>query len=483
MRIFNELLRCPIATFAELGVPGPICDSLAEHGITEAFPIQELTLGLALSGKDLIGQAKTGTGKTYGFGLPLLSRVVSPNSAEWTDFANAGKPQALVIVPTRELAIQVADDLDKAGTKLGIRVVSFYGGKAYEPQIEALNNGVEVVVGTPGRLIDLMKQRHLDLKSVKILVLDEADEMLDMGFLPDVETLVASLSASRQTMLFSATMPNQIVSLARRYMSQPTHIRATDPTSESSIVDTIEQHVWRAHNMDKPELVARVLQAEGRGRTIIFCRTKRAASNLADELSQRGFSCGAIHGDLGQNARESALADFRSGKSDVLIATDVAARGIDINDVTHVVNYECPEDDKTYVHRIGRTGRAGNSGVAVTLVDWQDLARWQMINKTLGLPFHDPLETYSSSDHVFTGLNIPREVKGNVGDPKKSPVKPRPDKNKQSAGKSGGRNTGSKGSSDRPRSEKSDKPAEKTERPARAPRERNRTRRSSVSDQ
>lgn len=479
MRIFNELLRCPIATFAELGVPGPICQALAEHGITEAFPIQELTLGLALSGKDLIGQAKTGTGKTYGFGLPLLSRVVSPNSPEWTDFANAGKPQALVIVPTRELATQVADDLDKAGTKLGIRVVSFYGGKAYEPQIESLNNGVEVVVGTPGRLIDLMKQRHLDLKSVKILVLDEADEMLDMGFLPDVETLVASLSTSRQTMLFSATMPGQIISLARRYMSNPTHIRATDPDSESSIVDSIEQHVWRAHNMDKPELVARVLQAQDRGRTIVFCRTKRAASNLADELSQRGFSCGAIHGDLGQGAREKALADFRAGTSDVLIATDVAARGIDINDVTHVVNYECPEDDKTYVHRIGRTGRAGNSGVAVTLVDWQDLARWQMINKTLGLPFHEPLETYSSSDHVFTGLNIPREVKGSVGDPKKSPVKPRPDKNKSGGGKPGNRNSPDRNKS---RGEKSEKPAEKTERPARAPRERNRTRRSSVSD-
>lgn len=475
-------MRCTIATFAELGVPGPICDALASHGITEAFPIQELTLGLALSGKDLIGQAKTGTGKTLGFGLPLLSRVVSPQSDEWSDFAKAGKPQALVIVPTRELAIQVADDLDRAGTNLGIRVVSFYGGKAYEPQIEALQAGVEVVVGTPGRLIDLMKQRHLDLGSVKILVLDEADEMLDMGFLPDVETLVASLPTTRQTMLFSATMPGQIISLARRYMSNPTHIRATDPTSESSIVDSIEQHVWRAHNMDKPELVARVLQAQDRGRTIVFCRTKRAASNLADELSQRGFSCGAIHGDLGQGAREKALADFRAGTSDVLIATDVAARGIDINDVTHVINYECPEDDKTYVHRIGRTGRAGNSGVAVTLVDWQDLARWQMINKTLGLPFHEPLETYSSSDHVFTGLNIPREVKGSVGEPKKSPVKPRTDAKKSSGGKPQGGRSHSK-SNGKPRETRSDaKPAEKVERAPRQPRERTRTRRS-ASDQ
>lgn len=399
--------------------------------------------------------------------------MVAPKSDEWADFAKAGKPQALVVVPTRELAIQVADDLDRAGNNLGIRVVSFYGGKAYEPQIEALNVGVEVVVGTPGRLIDLMKQRHLDLGSVKILVLDEADEMLDMGFLPDVETLVASLPTSRQTMLFSATMPGQIVSLSRRYMSQPTHIRATDPTSESSVVDAIEQHVWRGHDMDKPELVARVLQAEGRGRTIIFCRTKRAASRLADELSERGFSCGAIHGDLGQNAREAALNDFKSGKSDVLIATDVAARGIDINDVTHVINYECPEDDKTYVHRIGRTGRAGNSGVAVTLVDWQDVARWQMINKSLGLAFHDPIETYSSSDHVYAGLNIPREVKGNVGDPKKSPIKPRPDKSKHDK-KSSGNNRGAKNSIT--------KPAEKSERTARPARERNRVRKNVAND-
>lgn len=469
-------MRCNIATFAELGVPGPICDALATHGINEAFPIQELTLGLALSGKDLIGQAKTGTGKTYGFGLPLLSRIVAPSSPEWAEYAKSGKPQALVVVPTRELAIQVANDLDRAGKNLGTRIVSFYGGKAYEPQIEALNTGVEVVVGTPGRLIDLLKQRYLDLSAVKILVLDEADEMLDMGFLPDVETLVASLPKVRQTMLFSATMPAQIVSLARRYMSNPTHIRATDPTSESSVVDSIEQHVWRAHNMDKPELVARVLQAQGRGRTIIFCRTKRAASNLADELSQRGFACGAIHGDLGQGAREKALSDFREGTSNVLIATDVAARGIDINDVTHVVNYECPDDDKTYVHRIGRTGRAGNSGVAVTLVDWQDIARWQMINKTLGLPFHDPLETYSSSDHVFTGLNIAREVKGIVGAPKKSPVKPRTD-SKKSSGNSGGR-SGGKPQSNR----ESNKQTVKTERPPRQPRERNRTRRSANSE-
>ena len=367
-----------------------------------------------MQGKDLIGQAKTGTGKTLGFGIPLLTHITSPKSDEWATFKNAGKPQALAVVPTRELAVQVAQDLSEASENLGIRILGVYGGKSYEPQIEALSNGVEVIVGTPGRLIDLMKQRHLDLSAVKVLVLDEADEMLDMGFLPDVETLVSNLPTTRQTMLFSATMPGQIVALARRYMTQPTHIRAVDPDNDSSIVDSIEQHVWRAHQMDKPELVARVLQAEGRGLTMIFCRTKRVAGSLTEDLSARGFACAAVHGDLGQGAREQALRAFRAGKIDVLVATDVAARGIDVADVTHVINYECPDDDKTYVHRIGRTGRAGNSGVAITLVDWQDTARWQMINRTLGLAFNDPIETYSSSEHVYAGLNIPAGITGKL---------------------------------------------------------------------
>lgn len=371
-------------------------------------------MSMALEGRDIIGQAKTGTGKTLGFGVPLLQRLTSPLSEEYTSMKGHGVPQALVVCPTRELALQVATDVERAGRIKGMRVLAVYGGRAYEPQVEALQRGIDVVVGTPGRIIDLATRKDLDLSHVRVLVLDEADEMLDMGFLPDVERIVNLLPAVRQTMLFSATMPGQIISLARRYMSQPTHIRASEPGDDNATVDAIEQHVWRAHPMDKVELLARILQADGRKLAMVFTRTKRKAQKIADDLTERGFAVGAVHGDLGQGAREQALRAFRSGKVDVLIATDVAARGIDVDDVTHVVNYECPEDEKTYLHRIGRTGRAGASGVAVTLVDWEDIARWQMIDRALKLPFKDPLETYSTSEHVYTGLQIPAGTTGRL---------------------------------------------------------------------
>ena len=393
-------------TFAELGARQEIVEALATDGITHAFPIQQMCMGLAMEGKDLIGQAKTGTGKTLGFGIPLLMRVDLEG--------DRSRPQALVVCPTRELGLQVATDLERAGRNLGIRVLALYGGRAYEPQVDALVKGVDVVVGTPGRLIDLAKRRDLDLGGVRVLVLDEADEMLDMGFLPDVDRIVAMLPPTRQTMLFSATMPGSIISLARRYMPQPTHIRASDPGDDSATVDAIEQHVWRAHPMDKVELIARILQAEGRQLVMVFTRTKRKAQKVCDELTERGFAVGTVHGDLGQGAREQALRAFRNGKVDVLVATDVAARGIDVDNVTHVINYECPDDEKTYLHRVGRTGRAGASGVAVTLVDWEDIARWQMIDRALKLPFKDPIETYSTSEHVYTGLNIPPTATGSL---------------------------------------------------------------------
>ncbi|MEW1751304.1 DEAD/DEAH box helicase [Streptomyces angustmyceticus] len=404
-----------LSTFRDLGIFPETAEALEAVGIISPFPIQELTLPVALSGNDVIGQAKTGTGKTLGFGLPLLERVTVPADVE------AGRaqpeqlteaPQALVVVPTRELCQQVTNDLLTAGKVRNVRVLAIYGGRAYEPQVEALKKGVDVVVGTPGRLLDLAGQRKLNLSQVKSLVLDEADEMLDLGFLPDVEKIIQLLPAKRQTMLFSATMPGQVISLARRYMSQPTHIRATAPDDEGQTVANTTQHVFRAHSMDKPEMVSRILQAEGRGLAMLFCRTKRTAADIADQLSRRGFASGAVHGDLGQGAREQALRAFRNGKVDVLVCTDVAARGIDVEGVTHVVNYQSPEDEKTYLHRIGRTGRAGAKGTAVTLVDWDDIPRWKLINKALDLPFDEPEETYSTSPHLYEQLNIPAGTKG-----------------------------------------------------------------------
>ncbi|MFI7695519.1 DEAD/DEAH box helicase [Nonomuraea sp. NPDC049655] len=364
-----------------------------------------MALPLALSGQDLIGQARTGTGKTYAFGIAMLQSIGKPRK-------NRKKPRGLVVVPTRELAVQVSEDLVTAAGKLGSRVLTVYGGRAYEPQIEALKAGVDVIVGTPGRLLDLVKQKHLDLSQVTSLVLDEADRMMDLGFLPDIERIFKLIPAERQTMLFSATMPGEIVSLSRKYLNRPTHVRAEMESGEGETTPQVRQIVWRAHRMDKIEIVARLLQAEGRGLTMVFCETKRACDMVAEQLDTRGFAVAAVHGDLGQGQREQALRAFRAGKIDVLVATDVAARGIDIDDVTHVVNYDCPSDDKTYVHRIGRTGRAGRTGISVTFVEWEELTRWKMINQMLGLDFAEPEETYSTSPHVYTELNIPAGTKG-----------------------------------------------------------------------
>jgi superfamily II DNA/RNA helicase len=389
--------------FTDLGVAGPICESLAAAGITAAFPIQELALPIALAGHDVIGQARTGTGKTLAFGIALLQRLAGQPPAR------PGATRALVVVPTRELAIQVSYDLETAGKASRARVITLYGGRAYEPQIDALRAGVDVVVGTPGRLLDLVRQGHLHLSDVGTLVLDEADKMLDLGFLPDVERILELTPAGRQTMLFSATMPGEVVTLARRYLNRPMHVRA-EQHDEPEHVPLTAQHVFRAHQMDKIEMLVRVLQADGRGLTMVFCRTKRTADQVAGALTTRGFATAAVHGDLGQAQRERALRAFRHGKVDVLVATEVAARGLDVEDVTHVVNYECPEDDKAYLHRIGRTGRAGRSGIAVTFVDWNDLQRWKIINDTLGLGHPEPPETYSTSEHLFSALGIPADA-------------------------------------------------------------------------
>ncbi|MFZ1382595.1 MAG: DEAD/DEAH box helicase [Scrofimicrobium sp.] len=401
-------------TFADYDINPAIASALADAGIINPFPIQALTLPVALEGRDIIGQAKTGTGKTLGFGIPVLQSVVGPKDEGFSDLQAPGAPQALIVLPTRELCKQVADDLRVAGKGLSARILDIYGGVGFDTQIDALKRGVEVVVGTPGRLIDLTNRRVLDLSHVKTVVLDEADEMLDLGFLPDVETILSKVSPTRHSMLFSATMPGPVVALARRFMRQPTHIRANDPDDDSATVKQVKQFAYRTHPMNKVEVMSRILQAEGRGRTIIFVKTKRTAARLTEELTERGFAVGALHGDLGQGAREQALRAFRNGKVDVLVATDVAARGIDVHDVTHVVNYQSPEDDKTYVHRIGRTARAGAKGTAVTFVDWDALPRWGLISKALELDLANPPETYHTSDHLYTDLGIPTDVTGRL---------------------------------------------------------------------
>ena len=318
--------------FSDLGIETDLVEALASKGIIEPFPIQEQTIPIALTGQDIIGQAKTGTGKTFGFGLPLIQALgTNPEPGV----------KALIVVPTRELAVQVTEDIVLAASNRPTQVVSIYGGKAYEGQIEAIAQGAQIVVGTPGRLLDLAQQKLLSLADVKVMVLDEADKMLDLGFLPDVERLFSQTSPTRHTMLFSATMPGPVVTLARRFMTKPIHIRATSP-DESITQANIKHFVYRAHQMDKDEIIGRILLSEGRGKTVIFTRTKRQAARLMEELNDRGFEAGSVHGDMSQDARERSMASFKAGKRDVLIATDVAARGIDVDDVTHVINHTIP---------------------------------------------------------------------------------------------------------------------------------------------
>jgi superfamily II DNA/RNA helicase len=401
-------------TFRDLGIDEDIVQALESASILSPFPIQQQAIPLALAGTDLIGQAKTGTGKTFGFGLPLLQKLgANPEHL----------PRALVVVPTRELALQVTEDLRLACKNRTTRVVEIYGGKAYEGQLADLAKGADVVVGTPGRLIDLHNQKLIDFTAINYLVLDEADRMLDLGFLPDVEKIFSILPKEKQTLMFSATMPSEILMLTKRYLNRPVHIRVSDSDEGKTKAD-IKQVVYRAHALDKDEVVGRILQAEGRGKTVIFVKTKRMSAKLADELIDRGFKAAPLHGDMAQTARERSMAAFRAGKKDILVATEVAARGIDVDDVTHVINYSVPEDEKAYLHRTGRTGRAGKLGVAVTFVDWEDMTRWQNINKELELGIPEPVETYSSSEHLFADLGIPAGTKGRLN--KKPAAEPKP---------------------------------------------------------
>jgi len=383
-------------SFADLGVTPTTLTSLARIGVEHPFPIQTLCLPLALAGVDLIGQARTGTGKTLAFGIPIVQDVDPSEHAV----------QALVVVPTRELCLQVAADIAKTGHDTGVRVAAIVGGRPMGPQIVDLNEGAPVVVGTPGRLLDHLRQGSLQLDALRVLVLDEADEMLDLGFLPDVESIIAATPEHRQTMLFSATMPKAVVALARRYSKQPTFVHA-EPEGERATVPATEQHFFKVHPLNRFEVLCRLLDAPDRDRVAVFRRTKRGVERTIQGLVERGYRAGALHGDLPQVVRERVMRSFRNGKLDVLVCTDVAARGLDIAGLSHVINYDTPEDERAYVHRIGRTGRAGAAGVAITFVAWNEAATADLIRQHLGMDGEPIPEIYSTSQELVDLFQLP----------------------------------------------------------------------------
>ena len=441
--IENDLDRVPDKSFRDYPLDDRLVDALEAKGISHPFPIQELTLPVALKGQDIIGQARTGTGKTLGFGLPMIQRL-DPD---------APHTQALIVTPTRELAIQVYEEL-RVCEAMGYTSCTVYGGVGYDEQIEALDGGVDIVVGTPGRLLDMIGRGHLDLSKAGCVILDEADEMLDMGFLPDVERILDSAnSEGRHTMLFSATMPASVVKLARRYTDSPLFMGAD--SSDNETAPTVDQYFFQVYRMDKPRLLARILQQPNRGNAMVFTRTKAMADRLVRELEELGVPAIAIHGDIRQAAREKNLDKFRSAEVDVLCATEVAARGIDVENVTHVVNYDLPDDETMYLHRIGRTARAGAKGAAITFAEHNELARLHMIKKAVDQSDNDTLEVFSTSDELVELFELPDET----------PWAHLSKKAKSSGGggrSGGGRSSGggggsrSRGSLDKPRGEKHD---------------------------
>lgn len=349
--------------FSQLNLHPQLVQAVADLGYTEPTPIQAAVIPVLLEGHDVIGQAQTGTGKTAAFALPMLHGLAPGQSA----------PQGLVMAPTRELAMQVAQAIFDMGRHLGVRVLAVYGGQPYSRQIGRIRKGVDVIVGTPGRMIDLITQGALDLSNVQYLVLDEADEMLSMGFVEDIETILKETPSSRQTALFSATLPPEIRRLADRYLRNPQSIAIE---RKQMTVDAIAQRYYLVHHKDKLSALTRLFEVEPVTRGLVFAKTRAGTGELANELTTRGYPAEVLNGDLSQEAREGVLARFRQNQVKVLVATDVAARGLDIDDVSHVFNYDLPQDPEVYVHRIGRTGRAGKSGVAISLVTPQE--QWML---------------------------------------------------------------------------------------------------------
>ncbi|MEO6987200.1 MAG: DEAD/DEAH box helicase [Aquihabitans sp.] len=375
-------------TFDALGVAPDLVGALTARGITTAFPIQELTIADALAGRDVCGKAKTGSGKTLAFGLPVLQTVKT---------AEPGRPRSIILVPTRELATQVRGDLAPIGAARDLKVAAIYGGSDIEKQIAKLKAGVEVIVATPGRMIDLIERKELDLTDVGIVVLDEADRMADMGFMPQVEWILRHIPGDHQTLLFSATLDGVVQVLIDRYQSDPVR---HEVESEGVTVDSMTQRFLKVHQMDKVKITAAISRAGNR--TLVFSRTKRGADKLVEQLENEGIDAAAIHGDLRQNHREKSLADFSAGKLSVLVATDVAARGIHVKEIDTVVHYDPPEDHKAYLHRSGRTARAGESGLVVTLVLWDQELEVRRLQKRLGVD--QPMPEVFSNNKILEDL-------------------------------------------------------------------------------
>jgi superfamily II DNA/RNA helicase len=377
-----------VTTFRDLGLKAEIVDALSAAGIDEPFPIQAATISDALTGRDVCGKAQTGSGKTLAFGLPMLQTAAE---------ARPGHPTALVLVPTRELAGQVVDVLNPLGKSLGVRVAAFYGGTSMERQIRNLRRRIEVAVATPGRLIDLLDRGEIDLDDIAVLVVDEADRMADMGFLPQVEWIMRKVPDTRQTLLFSATLDREVDVLVRRYMHDPVR---HEVVSETHTVEESMHRFLKVHELDRVKVLASI--AGGATRTMVFVRTKRGADKLVSQLKREGVHAAPIHGDLRQSAREKALRDFSEGNHGVLVATDVAARGIHVDDVDVVVHYDPPEEHKAYVHRSGRTARAGNEGIVVTFVLWNQELEVEKLQRRLGM--REPIIEVFSNDPRLADL-------------------------------------------------------------------------------
>jgi ATP-dependent RNA helicase DeaD len=356
--------------FYKFGLSDEVLNSLNDMGFEEPTQIQKIAIPPVMKGKDIIGVAQTGTGKTAAFGIPIVEKDIRGRSK---------RPCALVLVPTRELAIQVAQEMNKIGKNNGFVSVPIYGGQSIERQIKSLKKGLDVVVGTPGRVIDHLKRRTLVLSDVSTVVLDEADEMLNMGFIEDMQTILQETPDERQTMLFSATIPEQIVRISKKYMTDPKKVRVD---TKELVVAKIKQVFYEVRDNDKVKALTRILDVQDPALTLIFCHTKRDVDELSGRLKQMGYDAGAIHGDFTQSFREEMMGKFKKGEIDILVATDVAARGLDINDVTHVINYSIPQNPDAYVHRIGRTGRAGKSGIAITFVTPREYRQIKLIERT-----------------------------------------------------------------------------------------------------